>query len=159
MTASQTTASTSVCTPTLIDARGPRFGASVTSVVLAAALLFVQSPVGTALVAWQTLVFALGALIGLRAQPYGWVFRTFIQKRLRGPVVLEEAAPPRFAQAVGLVFAAVALASLIAGWTVVAVVAIAFALVAALLNAAFGLCLGCEFYLIGRRVRGRLAFR
>jgi hypothetical protein len=32
-------------------------------------------------------------------------------------------------------------------------VAAALALVAAVLNAAFGLCLGCELYLLGVRVR------
>ena len=36
-----------------------------------------------------------------------------------------------------------------------ATVAIAFALAAAFLNAAFGFCLGCEMYLLGKRLAHR----
>ena len=138
-----------------VDPRAPRFGAVITTVVLALALVLVGSPVATALVAWQTVVFALGAFVGLQAQPYGWVFRTLVRPRLAPPAELEDAAPPRFAQTVGFVFAAVALASLLAGATVVATVAIAFALAAAFLNAAFDFCLGCEMYLLGKRLAAR----
>ena len=75
--------------------------------------------------------------------------------RLAPPAELEDAAPPRFAQAVGLVFLVVALVASLLGATVVATVAIAFALAAAFLNAAFGFCLGCEMYLIGKRLSHR----
>jgi hypothetical protein len=54
-----------------------------------------------------------------------------------------------------LVFAGVALAGLASGATAVFLVATALALVAALLNAVFGLCLGCELYLILRRATNR----
>ena len=140
---------------TQVDPRGPRFGAAVTTVVLAAALVLIGSTAGTVLIAWQTLVFALGALVGLHAQPYGVVFRRVIRPRLAPPAELEDAAPPRFAQAVGLVFLVVALVAALAGVTVVATVAVAFALAAAFLNAAFGFCLGCEMYLIGKRLTHR----
>ena len=125
------------------------------SVVLAAALVLIGSTAGTVLIAWQTLVFALGALVGLHAQPYGVVFRRVIRPRLAPPAELEDAAPPRFAQAVGLVFLVVALVAALTGVTVVATVAVAFALAAAFLNAAFGFCLGCEMYLIGKRLAHR----
>jgi hypothetical protein len=52
---------------------------------------------------------------------------------------------------VGLAFLAVALVAALLGVTVVATVAVAFALAAAFLNAAFGYCLGCEMYLLGKR--------
>jgi hypothetical protein len=143
------------CTRTQIDPRGPRFGGAVTTVVLALALVFVGTPIGTLLVAWQTVVFGLGALVGLHAQPYGILFRKVIRPRLGPPAELEDAAPPRFAQAVGLGFLLVALVASIAGATVVATVAIAFALAAAFLNAAFNFCLGCEMYLIGKRLLHR----
>lgn len=139
----------------LVDPRGPRFGAAVTTVVLAVALVLVGTTAGTVLVAWQTLVFALGALVGLQAQPYGWLFRRVVRPRLAPPTELEDAAPPRFAQAVGLVFLLVALVASLAGATVVATVAIAFALAAAFLNAVFAFCLGCEMYLIGKRLTHR----
>ena len=152
----QTTGPTGVdCTRTQIDPRGPRFGGAVTTVVLAIALVLVGTTAGTVLVAWQTLVFALGALVGLQAQPYGIVFRKVIRPRLSPPAEMEDAAPPRFAQAVGLGFLVVALIASLAGVTVVATVAIAFALAAAFLNAAFDFCLGCEMYLLGRRLAHR----
>ncbi len=152
---STTTANGVDCTRTQIDPRGPRFGGAVTTVVLALALVLVGTPAGTVLVAWQTLVFALGAIVGLHAQPYGIVFRKVIRPRLAPPAELEDAAPPRFAQAVGLGFLVVALIASLAGVTVVATVAIAFALAAAFLNAAFDFCLGCEMYLLGRRLAHR----
>ena len=49
----------------------------------------------------------------------------------------------------------VALVASLAGATAVATVAIAFALAAAFLNAAFDFCLGCEMYLLGKRLAHR----
>lgn len=136
-----------------VDPRGPRFGAAVTTIVLAIALVLIGTTAGTILVAWQTIVFALGALVGLQAQPYGIVFRRLIRPRLSPPAEMEDAAPPRFAQAVGLLFMVVALVSLLVGATPVATVAVALALAAAFLNAAFNFCLGCEMYLMWARLR------
>ena len=150
-----TTDDARACTRVQVDPRGPRFGGAVTTVVLAVALVLVGTTAGTVLVAWQTLVFALGAIVGLHAQPYGIFFRTVIRPRLAPPAELEDAAPPRFAQAVGLAFLAVALVASLTGVTAVATIAIALALAAALLNAAFGFCLGCEMYLLGARLARR----
>jgi hypothetical protein len=133
--------------PREIDVRGPRFAAWVTAVVLAVALLLGS---GT-LVAVQAVVFAVGAFAGLRYTPYGVLFRLFVAPRL-GPVrEREPEAPPRFAQLVGLLFAVVGAAGYLLGAPVLGAVATGFALVAALLNAAAGFCLGCELYLIARR--------
>ncbi len=142
-----TAPSRSVDVPT-IDARGPRFAAWVTSGVLAVALL-----TGSGwLVAAQAAVFAVGAVAGLRYAPYGVLFRVLVAPRL-GPVgEREPEAPPRFAQFVGLLLALVGAAGYLAGAPVVGAVATGFALVAALLNAVTGFCLGCELYLIVRRV-------
>ncbi|MCF8526294.1 MAG: DUF4395 domain-containing protein [Candidatus Nanopelagicales bacterium] len=147
------TSDTSASVRRTVDPRGPRFGAAITTVVLAVTLVFIDTTAGTVLIAWQTLVFALGSLVGLQAQPYGWVFRRVVRPRLSPPSEMEDAAPPRFAQTVGLIFLAVALVASLAGVTIVATIAIAMALVAAFLNAAFNLCLGCEMYLIGARLR------
>ena len=140
---------------TVVDVRGPRFGAALTTVVLALTLLTVPSPVSTVLLAWQLVVFALGSLVGLQAQPYGVLFRKVVRPRIGPATEFEDAAPPRFAQTVGLVFAVVGLAGLLLGVTVVAYVAVAFALAAAFLNAAFAFCLGCEMYLLGKRLFAR----
>lgn len=138
-----------------IDPRGPRFSAAITSAVLAAALVLGPGP-GLPLLVVQTLAFAAGALLGLRFQPYGWLFRRVVRPRLAPPAELEDERPPRFAQAVGLGFSVVALAGAILGASVVFYLAVGFALVAALLNAVFDFCLGCELYLLGRRAQARL---
>jgi hypothetical protein len=132
-----------------VDVRGPRFGAWVTTVVLAVALL-----TGSGwLVAAQAVVFAVGAFAGLRHAPYGVLFRTLVAPRL-GPVREREAeAPPRFAQLVGLLFAAVGALGYLIGAPLLGAVATGLALVAALLNAATGFCLGCELYLTVRRAQ------
>jgi hypothetical protein len=131
----------------MIDVRGPRFSAWVTSAVLAVALLAGSG----VLVAVQAAVFAVGALAGLRYAPYGVLFRRFVAPRL-GPVRdREPEAPARFAQLVGLLFAVVGAAGYLLGAPLVGAVATGLALVAALLNAATGFCLGCELYLTARR--------
>jgi hypothetical protein len=131
-----------------IDVRGPRFGAWVTTVVLAVVLITGWWP----LLALQAVVFAAGAGLGLRRAPYGLVFRYLVAPRL-GPVrEREDPAPPRFAQAVGLAFAVVGVFGYAFRLAPLGLVATALALVAALLNAAVGFCLGCEMYLLLRRV-------
>jgi Domain of unknown function (DUF4395) len=130
-----------------IDVRGPRFAAWVTAGVLAVALVLGSG----ALVAVQAAVFAVGALAGLRYAPYGVLFRVLVAPRL-GPVrEREPEAPPRFAQLVGFGFAVVGAAGYLLGAPLVGAVATGLALVAALLNAAIGFCLGCELYLVVRR--------
>ena len=138
-------------TPAGIDPRGPRLAAALTSIVLVAVLLLAPSPLGVALLAVQAAIFALGAARGVQHTPYAWLFRSLVRPRLSAPTELEDPAPPRFAQTVGLVFALVALGGFLAGADVVGLVATGFALVAALLNAIFGLCLGCEMYLLFKR--------
>jgi hypothetical protein len=134
-----------------IDPRGPRFTASVTAVLLAAALV-TPTPIATVLVAAQAAFFAIGVAVGVQRTPTGLVFRTLVRPRLAPPADTEDPRPPRFAQGVGLVFAVVALAGYLTGAVVVAQVAVGLALAAALLNAAFGFCLGCELYLLGLRL-------
>jgi hypothetical protein len=135
-----------------IDPRGPRFGAAITTVVLAIILLTIPSNVAVALLAIQTAVFALGAFVGLQAQPYGILYRKLVAPKLGKPLVLEAVEPPQFAQLVGFLFAVVGLVALVSGADLVALIAVGFALGAAFLNAAFNFCLGCEMYLIGKRI-------
>lgn len=139
-------------TNSLIDARGPRFGAALTTIVLAAAFLTPGSPLATGLLVWQAFAFGLGAIVGLPAQPYGVLFRKLVQPRLAPATELEPAAPPRFAQAVGFGFTLIALTGLVVGSGLLTAVAVGFALAAAFLNAAFAFCLGCEAYLLIRRL-------
>jgi hypothetical protein len=139
---------------TRIDPRGPRFVATLTSVVLAAVLV-APGAVAPWLLAAQALVFATGASRGIQHTPYAWLFRTLVRPRLAPPGELEDAAPPRFAQAVGLGFAAVGLIGFVTSVPALALVATGLALAAALLNAVFGFCLGCEIYLLLARATTR----
>lgn len=138
-----------------VDPRGPRFGAVLTSTVLALILLTAPSSLATTLLIVQTIVFGLGAFAGLQFHPYGWIFRTFVRPRLAAPLELEDSAPLRFAQLVGFLFTAVALVGTFADNATLALVAVGFALGAAFLNAAFSICLGCEMYLLGKRIASR----
>ncbi len=138
--------------PPLVDPRGPRVGAAVTTAVLAATLL-----TGSAwLLAVQAVVFALGAA---GRSPYGVLYARLVRPRLGPPAELEDTRPLRFAQAVGLAFTAVALAGLAESTGTVTLVAVAAALAAAFLNAAFGICLGCEVYLLARRATSQAIVR
>lgn len=137
--------------PTRIDPRGPRFAATLTTLVLAVVLLTAPSSTATALLVVQAALFAAGALGGIQRTPYAWLFKRLVRPRLGPPGELEDAAPPRFAQTVGLAFALVALTGFLTGVTVLGLVATGFALAAAFLNAAFGFCLGCELYLLVRQ--------
>ena len=132
-----------------IDARGPRFSAALTTVVLAIAL--VTGSVWIAL--FQAVVFAIGATKGPQFTPYAFIFRKLIKPRLKSPLRTEDVRPPKFAQSIGLAFALVAIVGAVTGTSVVFSVAVAAALAAAFLNAAFDFCLGCQVYLLLARVR------
>jgi hypothetical protein len=135
-----------------IDPRGPRFGAAITTAVLAIILLTIPSSIALVLLGIQTVVFALGAFVGLHAQPYGILYRKLVAPKLGKPTVLEAVEPPQFAQFVGFLFTATGLIALLVGADLAATIAVGFALGAAFLNAAFNFCLGCEMYLIGKRI-------
>ena len=134
-----------------IDPRGPQFVAALTAVTLAAALLLPPA-VGLAVVAVQAVLFAVGAVRGVQHTPQAWLFRTVVRPRLAPAAELEDPAPPRFAQGVGLVFATIAVVGFAAGAALVAQVALGLALAAAVLNAVFRFCLGCEMYLLLKRL-------
>jgi Domain of unknown function (DUF4395) len=132
-----------------IDPRGPRFGAVITTIILAIVLV---TGSGWLLLA-QTVVFAIGALAGLRYAPYGFVYRALVRPRLGPPAELEAESPPRFAQGVGMMCAAIGTIGFLAGLPLLGIAFTALALIAAFLNAAFDLCLGCHMYLFIQRLR------
>jgi hypothetical protein len=127
-----------------IDARGPRFSATITAVVLATALVTQNKWVLVA----QGLVFLIGATRGPQFTPYGVIFKNVVKPRLNKIAPTEDVRPPKFAQAVGFGFALVGIVGAFAGADIVFTVATGFALAAAFLNAAFNYCLGCEMYLL-----------
>ena len=139
-----TQVSNSTKSTTIIDARGPRFGAVITTVVLATALATNNVWVIVA----QGIVFAIGAIKGPQFTPYAFIYKSFVKPRLKGEVPTEGVRPPQFAQSVGLIFALVAIGGALSGVDAIFTVAVAFALGAAFHNAAFNFCLGCEIYLL-----------
>jgi len=137
-----------------VDPRGQRFSAVLTSLVLIVVLVTSS----WLLLAAQAIVFVIGVVFGLRSAPYGLIYQAFVRPRLGPPKELEFEAPPRFAQGVGVAFALVGVVGYALGIPALGMTATAFALIAAFLNAAFGLCLGCEAYLLIRRLTpGRAA--
>lgn len=155
-----------------VDPRGPRFAASLTAALLfvavALALLTGASTDAAALAAAGPLrrlaepaslvllglfaLFVWGAAAGVRRHPFGVLFAHAIRPRLAPPADLEPAAPPTFAQGVGAVVTGLGLLLHLAGVPWALPIAASAAFVAAFLNAAFGFCLGCELYLILRRL-------
>ena len=135
-----------------LDPRGPRFAAALTTAVLVVVLTTGSG--WLALV--QTVVFAITAADPRRG-PYALLYRFLVAPRLGSAAEREDAAPVRFAQLVGFAFLAVASVGYLSGAAGVGVVFAGFGLLAAFLNAAFGLCLGCEAYLAARRLTAKRA--
>ena len=129
---------------TIIDARGPRFGAVITTIVLAAAL----ATNNVWFIVLQAIAFAIGAFKGPQFTPQAFIYKTFVKPRIKGEAPTEDVRPPQFAQSVGLIFALIAIGGILFGVNAVFTVAISLALAAAFLNAAFNFCLGCEIYLL-----------
>lgn len=141
----------------MVDPRQPRLGQAITGTALAIAFVLRWPP---ALVVWAA-ILAGASLLGPRANLYGYLYRAL--KRLLGPPKeLEEAAPPRFANLLGFLFLTAGsvlfyvFEAEVAAWTLGVVVS-----GLALLAAITGLCVGCEFYVLARRVltRGRVPHR
>ncbi len=132
-----------------VDPRGQRFNATLSAIVLVIVLI-----TGSGwLLGFQAVVFGIGAVFGLRYAPYGLIYRFAVRPRLGPPAGLEAEAPPRFAQGVGLVISIIGVIGYAAGVVPLGMAAAAAALAAAFLNAAFGFCLGCEMYLLIKRLR------
>ncbi|MGA8329788.1 MAG: DUF4395 domain-containing protein [Mycobacterium sp.] len=142
-------------TPDQVDVRGPRFAAWVTTVVLVVALIVsgISTLAAAIILAVQAVIFAIGAAAGPRRHPYGLVFAKLVAPRLAPVREREPVAPLKFAQLVGLIFAVVAVAGFASGAPLLGVIATGGALVAAFLNAAFGICLGCQLYPLVVRIK------
>ena len=130
-----------------IDARGTRFSATITTVVLSIGLVSHN----VWLLVAQGLFFLIGATKGPQLTPYGFIFKKVIRPRLKKEAPTEDVRPPKFAQSVGFIFALVAILGVVVDRSLIFAAATSFALAAAFLNAAFNYCLGCQMYLLIRR--------
>jgi hypothetical protein len=159
--------------PRGIDPRGPRFAAGITAVLLLVDVFLGLTGLSTARTAegWAitsaslaerildpafllllpvALLFLWGVL-SPRTAPWGALYRAAVAPRLAPAEELEDPRPPRFAQGVGLFVATVGLVLQLAGVPWALTFAAAAAFIAAFLNAVFGLCLGCQLYLLLQR--------
>lgn len=134
-----------------IDPRGPRFGAAITAVLLLVVIgLQLAGLTIPAVVIFVYLValFGWATFAGIQRHPYGLLFRKLVRPRLKPPTELEDPIPPTFAQGVGFAITLIGFVLHLFGVPYALVVAAAFAFVAAFLNSVFGLCLGCQLYLL-----------
>lgn len=140
-----------------IDPRGPRFGAAITSTLLAVTIYLAldasTKDAAFGLFLMITALFAVGAVFGVSNHPYAWLFKSLVRPLLQAPKELEDATPPRFAQGVGLFVALVGVILHLAGVELGLAVAAAAAFFAAFLNAAFNYCLGCQIFLGLKRLK------
>jgi hypothetical protein len=128
----------------------------VTTALLIGVLLIGDHAAGRVLLAVVVTLFATGVALGPARSALGLAYRVLLAPRLARTTEREDPRPPRFAQAVGLVIAGSGLVLAVLGVPMALNVAASLALVAAFLNAAFGVCLGCELYLSLMRLRARL---
>jgi hypothetical protein len=136
---------------TQIDPRGPRFGAAITSILLLVDVyLSLDTKTFSASVSLLSIIvalFAIGAIFGNAKHPYGYLFKRLVRPLLAAPKELEDARPPKFAQAVGLLVSGIGLALGLAGIPLGLTIAAGAAFFAAFLNAVFNYCLGCQIWL------------
>jgi hypothetical protein len=141
---------TTIKSPAGVDPRGPRFGATITSVLLLITVFLAldSATLGAAfgLLVFITASFAIGAFLGNSKHPYGFIFKKLVRPRLAAPKELEDPRPPQFAQLIGLIVAGAGVVLYIAGLQGGLVFAAGAAFIAAFLNAAFAFCLGCQIY-------------
>jgi hypothetical protein len=133
----------------VIDSRAARFSQGVTGTVALAGALF-GWPLAWAAMSAQLLV---GLTLGRRFCLPCLAYFELVQPRFgEGP--LEDSRPPRLANAIGTVVLAAAAAAwwLGAGAAGTALGGLVAAL--ALLSASTGVCVGCEIYRLGARLRG-----
>ncbi len=136
-----------------IDPRGPRFAAAITAVLLLLVVfLGLTGSPGAFLLLLVVAALFLWGVVAPRTAPWGVLYRRLVQSRLAPPVDLEDPRPPRFAQGVGLAVSAAGIALHLVGVPWALPIAAGAAFIAAFLNAAFGLCLGCQLYLLLRRM-------
>jgi len=134
-----------------IDPRGPRFGASITAVLLLVTVglaLSGQDVAATVLFAGLAALFGWGAFAGIQRHPYGLLFKRLVRPRLAPPTELEDPVPPTFAQGIGFAIASIGLVLQLVGVEYGLVIAASAAFIAAFLNAVFAYCLGCQVYLL-----------
>lgn len=131
--------------PRHVDNRAVRFSALVGAVVMAIGL-FLGPTFGLPFIAVQTLVFAIGAIMGLHAQPYVAIYRRWIRPRAKSRGVYSPEPPIRFSESLGMLIGVSAMiaGTLSAQWWFYLAAGVVF--VALLLQATIRFCAACALY-------------
>lgn len=111
---------------------------------------------GLAPLAMQTLIFAVGAVMGLHPQPYVALFHRAVHPRLRPTSYLVDPRPAQFDQALGLVLTATALLGGLLALPALFYVPVIIALVDAVATVGLRRCLGCRLFTQFQRARQRV---
>jgi hypothetical protein len=128
-----------------IDPRGQRFGAGVSAVVLALAILL-DLPWLAVLVGLNLAISAaFGTRLFLPGRAWPAVRRAL---RLEPPAELEHEYPPRFAQALGATFIGLAAIAFVVGATPVGWLLVGAVAALQVLLATTGICVGCRLYVL-----------
>lgn len=133
----------------VIDSRAPRFNQAVIGSLALAAVLSGWWPI----LAVLALQLALGLRLGRRWCVACVAYFELVQPRIgQGPI--EDARPPRFANQIGLVVLTAATLSHMVGLTALGSALGVLVAGLALFAAASGICVGCQLYRLGARLRG-----
>jgi len=144
--------------PGQVDSQVPRGKAAFHTLLLVAAFLVDKPfpPAGKVIVALTALAMTVSVLGGPRWSLFGRLFQQVVRPATHlGPGTIEAAAPHRFAEMVAAIVLLAAtgaflLGLAVVGWTLSLLVA-----ALAALNWLAGFCVGCQMYVLLRRLRAR----
>lgn len=137
-----------------VDPRGTRFGSFLTLLGASAVLITQWTPLAYL---WAAIVL-VAAAAGGRYNLWAYAYRYTLRRFLKPPSYLEPSAPPRFAQFLAGAFLVGGGVTWDLGAALVGAGLIGVVALLALVNAAFGYCVGCRLYgLLVRRPASRRA--
>lgn len=143
--------------PEQVDSAVPRAKA-VFHFALPAMAFLLGPPAAVFLLAFTGLVMALSVAGGPRYSLFGRLFKAMRPTLKIGPGKTEMVAPHRFAEALGAACLLAAAILYLVGATLAGQVLTLMVVALALLNAAAGICVGCQMYLLFKRLgRGAAA--
>lgn len=140
--------------PAQVDFAVPRAKAAFHFLLPAVAFL-VGPPAAQYILLATGLIMAASVLGGPRFSLFGQLFKAVRPTLGIGPGKKEAVAPHRFAEALGAICLLAAAAFYFAGATLFGQILSLMVVVLALLNAAAGICVGCQMYLLFKRFSGK----
>lgn len=136
--------------PAQVDSAVPRAKAGLHFLLPAIAFL-AGPPVAPYLLLFTGLVMAASVLGGPQFSLFGQIFKAVRPTLKIGPGRMEAVAPHRFAEALGAACLIAAAVLYFVGATLAGQIFTLMVVALALLNAAAGICVGCQMYLLLKR--------